>query len=217
MFIFSLDIFSGSVMIMRYCRHARAPVGARGRGAGRAPRSGGRWGWAVGFGWGRRGGGAGAARGRHAYPADERGHRKANARVARGRLDQRVPGLDPPRLLGIEDHPLADSILHRPATVEEFALRDEFAAAGRAGGRVGGTIATGSARAGEAVGLGACAPLVCVLANLVEAHHRRAANVVEHGLGDAGALPARGRGRLDGVRGGSWRHLGARRSERLSR
>mmetsp|Transcript_76847 Transcript_76847/g.217803 ORF Transcript_76847/g.217803 Transcript_76847/m.217803 type:complete len:260 (+) Transcript_76847:978-1757(+) len=56
-----------------------------------------------------------------------RGQREADARVTAGGLDQRVPRLDAPALLGLLHHALPYAILHRATRVEELHLCEQLA------------------------------------------------------------------------------------------
>ena len=65
----------------------------------------------------------------HAVAADRRGHRQRDAGVARGRLDQRVAGLDLAALLGAPDHADRRPVLHRAGRVVAFELAEDDVAA----------------------------------------------------------------------------------------
>ena len=56
--------------------------------------------------------------------------RKPEARVARGRLDDRAAGLQVPAALGLLDHREADAVLDRASRVLELELEEEPAGTG---------------------------------------------------------------------------------------
>ena len=62
----------------------------------------------------------------HAVALQARGDREAGAGVARGRLDDRAAGLQPPVLLGRLDQADRDAVLDRAARVEELELGDDL-------------------------------------------------------------------------------------------
>ena len=62
-----------------------------------------------------------------AVAAQRRRHREADAGVARGRLDDRASGPQPPVLLRGLDHREPDAVLHRAAGVQVLELREELA------------------------------------------------------------------------------------------
>ena len=62
-----------------------------------------------------------------AVPAQRGGDREADARVARGRLDDRPARAQPPVLLRRLDHRMPDPVLHRAAGVQVLELREQLA------------------------------------------------------------------------------------------
>ena len=127
-----------------------------------------------------------------AISANQRSDREADASVAGRGLNKRVSGLDAPRLFGVENHALADSVLDRPASVEELAFGQDLALV------LGAKPVDGTHPSTWKQGV-----LRWLWGSLVDPDERCVSDVVERTVGYLRARPVRWQGRAR-HRGGIW-------------